>query len=212
MTRNADRPARIEQVFDKRLLAAALLLSIPLTACTQPEIPPDRYYRIVVDKPAVSPARPPLDGPLEVDRPAADGLLGARPIVYAEVARPNELQEYNYDFWTEPPALMLQSELVGYLRAARVADMVVTPGLRVNAAYRLSGRLRRLEHLVGDRPQVVVEIEFALRDNRRGRIVLLKTYRAEATPVDVTLPAAVDAFGKAFTAIAARLAADLASR
>jgi len=148
-------------VFDRRLLAAWLLLLIPLTACTQSEIPPDRYYRIVVDKPEATPVRPPLDGPLEVDRPAADGLLGARPIVYAEAARPNELQEYSYDFWTEPPALMLQSELVSYLRAARIADMVVTPGLRVNAAYRLSGRLRRLEHLVGDQPKVLVEIEFA---------------------------------------------------
>jgi ABC-type uncharacterized transport system auxiliary subunit len=196
----------------KRFIAALLLLSIPLTACTQAEIPPDRYYRIVVGKPDVVSARPPLDGPLEVDRPDADGLLGARPIVYAESARPNELQEYSYDFWTEPPALMLQNELVSYLRAARVADLVVTPGLRVNAAYRLSGRLRRLEHLVGEPTMALVEIEFALRDNQRGRIVLLKTYRAESVPLDATLPAAVDAFGQAFTAIAARLTADLASR
>jgi ABC-type uncharacterized transport system auxiliary subunit len=105
---------------------------------------------------------------------------------------------------------MLQNELVNYLRAARIADMVVTPGLRVNAAYRLSGRLRRLEHLVGDQSKVLVAIEFALRDNRHGRITLLKTYRAEAIPVNATLPAAVDAFGQAFTAIAARLTADLA--
>lgn len=194
-----------------RFLAAwLLLLLMPLAACTQSEIPPDRYYRIVVDTPEAAPAQPRLDGPLEVDRPAADGLLGARPIVYAETARPNELQAYSYDFWSEPPALMLQSELVSYLRTAGVADMVVTPGLRVNADYRLSGRLRRLEHLVGEPSKVLVEIEFAMRDNRRGRIILLKTYRAEAIPVDTTLPAAVDAFGQAFTAIAARLTADLA--
>ena len=198
----------MKPVFDRRFLAALLTL-IPLTACIQPEIPQDRYYRIVVGKPEATSARPPLDGPLEVDRPDADGLLGARPIVYAEADRPNELQEYSYDFWTEPPALMLQSELVGYLRAARIADLVVTPGLRVNAAFRLSGRLRRLEQLVGEQSKVLVEIEFAVRDNRRGRITLLKTYRAEAIPVDASLPAAVDAFGKAFTAIVARLTADL---
>lgn len=201
-------------MFDRRFLAALLLLllSIPLSACTRAEIPPDRYYRIVVGKPEAVSTRPPLDGPLEVDRPAADGLLGARPIVYAESARPNELQQYSYDFWTEPPAPMLQNELVGYLRAARVADLVVTPGLRIDADYRLSGRLSRLEHLVGDPTKVLVEIEFALRDNQRGGIVLLKTYRAESVPVDATLPAAVDAFGQALTAISARLAADLASR
>jgi len=209
MTRDAVRPAGTMPVFAQRLLAILLLL-VPLTACTQPEIPPDRYYRIVVGKPESPLARPPLDGTLEVDRPDADGLLGARPIVYAEAARPNELQEYSYDFWSEPPALMLQSELVSYLRAAHVADLVVTPGLRVNAAYQLSGRLRRLEQLVGDPTQVLIEIEVAVRDNRLGRIVLLKTYRAEASPADATLPAAVDAFGKAFTGIAARLTADLA--
>jgi cholesterol transport system auxiliary component len=196
-------------MFGRRALVA-LLLSIPLAACIQPEIPPDRFYRIVVGDPATVPVRPPLDGPLEVDRPDADGLLGARPIVYAEAAHPNELQQYSYDFWTEPPALMLQNELVGYLRAAGIADMVVTPGLRVNADYRLSGRLSRLEYLVGDQPRVLIEIEFAVRDNRHGRITLLNTYRAEATPVDGSLPSAVDAFGKAFTAIATRLTADLA--
>jgi cholesterol transport system auxiliary component len=209
MMRDAVQPERTITVFVGRVLAV-LLVSIPLSACTQPEIPQDRYYRIIVGKPEAPSTRPPLDGPLEVERPDADGLLGARPIVYAEAARPNELQEYSYDFWTEPPTLMLQSELVGYLRAARIADLVVTPGLRVNAAYRLSGRLRRLEQLVGDPSKVLVEIEFAVRDNQRGRITLLKTYRAEAIPADASLPAAVDAFGKAFTAIAARLAADLA--
>lgn len=200
----------MKPVFERRFLATLLLLLISLTACTQPEIPPDRFYRIIAGKPEATLARPPLDGPLEVDRPAADGLLGARPIVYAEAAHPNELREHSYDFWTEPPALMLQNELVGYLRAARIADMVITPGLRVNAAYRLSSRLRRLEHLVGDQSKVLVAIEFAVRDNRNGRITLLKTYQAEAIPVDATLPAAVDAFGQALTAIAAHLTADLA--
>ena len=58
--------------------ATALLV----TACTQPELPQDHYYRLNVASPQQVSLK--LDGVLEVERFRADGLTSGRPIVYSK--------------------------------------------------------------------------------------------------------------------------------
>jgi ABC-type uncharacterized transport system auxiliary subunit len=190
------------------LVVAALALA--LAACAQPEVPPDRFYRVEAPAPAQPLARPRFEGALEVEDMSAAGLVAGRAIVYADSARPNVLETYSYHYWAEPPAHMLRDELVRYLRAAGIAGSVVTETMRVDPRYSLVSRLLRLERLTGAQPRVVMEMEIALRDNDRGELLDVGIYRAEVVPANDTLEAAIDAFTAAFADISARLAADLA--
>ena len=187
-----------------------LALAGALGACSPAEVPQDRFYRLVASPPEPVAAGPARDITIAVERPDADGLVAGRPIVYAEDPRPNELFAYNYHFWAEPPAIMLRDELVACLRAAGVAREVVTEELRVGAARSVAGKVHRLEQVLGASARVVVEIELGVRDTRRGRLLHLETYVAEATAADSGVAAAADAFNRAFSDLCARCAADLA--
>lgn len=199
---------------------APMIVVLALAACAQPAVPPDRFYRIEAPAPPrpntqsrTKPmARPPIAGVLLVEDVSASGLISGRALVHADSARPNALEAYSYHYWAEPPAHMLRDELVRYLRAAGIAGSVVTETMRVDPDHALVARLLRLERLTGAEPRVVMELEIALRDDRRGTLLEAGTYRAEVAPADDTLQSAVDAFSAAFAQIASRLAADLSGR
>ena len=190
----------------KKMLPVLLLV---LGACAQPEVPTDRFYRLDVALPETRLAKPALAGTLEVDRFVADGLTAGRPIVYSESGRPREVLEYHSHFWTEPPTTMLRDQLVTYPRAAKVADIVVTPKHRVEPDYELSGKIKRLEQIKGTPPRAVVELELALKRSADGQILLLDTYRIEAEAKSGTVGAAVDALNSALGLIYARFTNDI---
>jgi len=195
-----------------RLLTSAVVVALAASACSQPEVPPDRFYRIEVAEPATASQKNAIAATLVVERPDAAGPADGRPIVYIDSARPNEMLEYNYHFWAEPPSIMLRDQLVDYLRRAGVANTVVTEDLRVSADYSVTGKLKRLERVVGAAPRVIIEIELGLRDNRQSRLVHLSTYRGEAIPADNSVSAAIDAFNAAFTDVCALFVSEVSGR
>ncbi|MDD3518987.1 MAG: LPS assembly lipoprotein LptE [Chromatiales bacterium] len=188
--------------------AAALLAALLLTsACATSTPPTDHYYRLAMtETPAARPQ--PLTNVLEVARFSTGALLDNRPLVYADARRAHELQTYHYHFWADRPTAMLQGQLVDYLRAAGIATQVVTPELRTRADHVLSGRIRRLEQVTGDQPQIAVDLELVLTD-RAGNVVLLKDYRRVVDTRDVAVTAAVAAINGAIADIARELAADM---
>jgi|GEM_PF-227106 len=195
-----------------RLLTSVVFAALAVSACSQPEVPPDRFYRIDVAAPSPTNQKTAIAATLVVERPDAAGLADGRPIVYIDSARPNEMLEYNYHFWAEPPSIMLRDQLVDYLRTAGIANTVVTEDLRISADYAVTGKLKRLERIVGDSPKVVIEIELGLRDNRQSRLLHLSTYRGEAVPADDSVSTAIDAFNAAFTDVCALFASEIAAK
>ena len=110
----------------------------------------------------------------------------------------------------DPPNVMVQSELVDYLRAAGVADRVVTPGVHVDSDYRLTGRIVRLEQILGGSDaRVVGEIEVELVRNRGNEVLLIERYREERSASGSSVGDAAAAYGAALEAIFGRLAADI---
>ena len=189
--------------------AGAFLVVLLVAACSQPQVPEDRFYRLQLPAPAKASAKPYLDGTLEIERFVADGLTAGRPIVYSKADSPHEVHEYHYDFWTEPPTIMLRDELVAYLRAARVALKVVTPELRADPEFVLTGRIKRLEQVVGSPTGAVVELELALRRESDATVMHVKTYRLEVEAKSDTVSAAVGAINGAVAEIYADCVKDL---
>lgn len=193
-----------------RTIGGALML-IALAACAQPEVPDDRYYRLQTVAPAAPLGTPILPGTLQVDRFVVDGLAGRSQIVYVVDGNGHELQTYHYHHWTEPPAILLQDEFITYLRAAKVADQVVTPELRVDVDHVLTGKVKRFEHVTGSAPKAVVELELGVRRVSDGKLVYLTDERAEAAAANQTVGAGVAAMNAALGEIFARVVAGLKS-
>ena len=173
-------------------------------------VPTDRFHRLIVGPPATVHETPQLAGIVEVDRFHAAGVLQDRAIVFVENDNPNVLHQYHYQLWADSPTRMLQMATVDYLREARLADQVVTTGLRIVPTYTLTGDIKKLEHIVGNSSSVVVELEFWLREHRDGSLVWVKTYTASMTVKDDRVGTATRAMSEAVAEILTSLSADLA--
>lgn len=188
----------------------AVLVFGLLTACAaQPPVPQDKFYRLQAVLGEAPLPTPVLPGVLEVQRFSADGLTAGRPIVYADASDPNQLREYHYHFWTQPPTVMLRDELVTYLRQAGVAKSVVTPEMRLDPDHVMSGRIRMLEQIIGTRNATAIELEISVRNPRDGKLLFLKSYRHEAEQGSKGVASAVDSLNVALNIIYADLLDDL---
>lgn len=155
------------------LLIVSLVVLFP--GCSQPKIPQDSFYRLAGPD-AITSTDSGLGGVLVVPRFLSDGLLSERPVVYAFAASGEKLQQYNYHFWIESPARMLQDLTVDYLRKAEIAPTVVTPEFRVPAAFELIGKIKRLEQVRGIKPRAIVSLEFGLYRVDDGSLMFLRSY------------------------------------
>jgi len=173
--------------------ATALILS----ACTQPELPQDHYYRLEITPPGTGELK--LNGVLEVERFRADGLISGRPIAYSEGQ--GHLSEYHYHFWVEPPVDLLQDAMVTFLRKAGLATHVVTPELRMDEDYLLTGKIKRLERDLSAEPKVVVELEIGLKHVRDDKILVLKTYKRALAQTGEGVHGSVETINRALSDI-----------
>ncbi len=187
------------QAFLQRVGARALALTIlgMVAACGgTASVPENHFYRLEVDAPAASGSRL-LNGVLEVDRLLATGALSQRAIVYRHQDNPHQLKAYHYHFWNEAPGILLQAELTAYLRAAGIANKVMTPEMRARPQYAVTGRVVKLERVVGGAPKGAIEMNLVLRRLSDSTILTSRSYNRDVTPTDETLTALVRALSAA---------------
>ncbi|CCQ74969.1 ABC-type transport auxiliary lipoprotein family protein [Magnetospira sp. QH-2] len=193
---------------------AAMGLTVFMAACQQPDVPRDHFYRLDPGTPSAFSA-PALPGTLEVERFTAVGLTSQRPVVYSEADAANQAFAYHYHFWEESPGAMLQDRMVDYLRAAKIANNVVTPDLRTNADYVVTGRIQRLEQVrsggtklqkvLGENGSAkgVLEIELVLRRAKDDTLLHHGIYRhdmaAEGSSVAQSVAALNQCLSKAYS-------------
>lgn len=153
---------------------------LTLGACAAKVVPEDNFYRLTLGTPSAAPKLPAglENGVIQIERFTADGLLGGRAIVFSDGAQSNVAQTYHYDFWLEPPTILLQSALADTLRKAGV-QKVVTPDLRIEADYTVAGKIRAFEQVRGNPGSVRVQIELALSERAGGKLIMFKSYKAE---------------------------------
>ncbi len=158
----------------------ALGLVLLLAACqSAPPVPQDKYFRLTLTPGQVW-ASPLLADTLFVAPLRADGPYAERAMLYATVQHPRELQQYHYQFWSEPPALLLQEHLRASLQAGHLAAHVTDVALGAGVKYLLIGKILRLEK-ISDKNQAkaFVELRLMLQKKKPFEVILERNYAAE---------------------------------
>jgi ABC-type uncharacterized transport system auxiliary subunit len=188
-----------------------LVAVLAVSACSAPSVPKEQYFRLVA-APATEKLAHPLAGILEASPLGADGVTGERPLLYTANGG-TKLEQRNYAYWTELPTAMIRDQLVTYLRAAGAAEQVVASELRIGAAYRIQGEIKRLEQSAGDKHDTgILELELSLIDESDDHLVLSKVYRAETPAADHSIDGAVAALNAGLQDVLKRFAADIDAR
>ena len=182
-----------------------------LAGCAAPTVPKEQYFRLV-STPATEKMAHPLAGILEAAPLGADGVTGERPLLYTANGGV-KLEQRNYAYWTELPTAMIRDQLVSYLRSAGAAEQVVASELRIGAAYRIQGEIKRLEQSAGDKGDIgILELELSVIDESSDQLVLSKVYRAETPAADHSIDASVAAMNAGLQDVLKRFAADIDAR
>ena len=105
---------------------------------------------------------------------------------------------------------MIQEQLVADLKERGAATTVVTPEMRIQPDYVITGRIKRFERVMQNgTDRVVVEVRLTLTEVGENRLVWNETYRVE-TPVEGEgVNAAVRAFNRGVSELVGRFADDI---
>ena len=146
-------------------------------------------------------------GPLERLRTYA--LMGERQLLFKKTADAPEIRQHPYQRWSDPPAILLQTELIAFLSAAAAADTVMSATARVKPDYVVSGRILNFERVLKPKVRAVVEIQLAVTRAAGEEILFNHSYREERAAANSTIAASAVAFSEAVHAIFERFLADL---
>lgn len=194
----------------RRLLLVGLALSLSACFGSAPPVPKEQYFRLLAGTTPEAVSKP-VDGVIEVPPLQAEGVMGERPLLFTK-DNGQKLEQRNYAYWTDPPPAMLRDQIVAYLRAAKLAKDVVPSELRVNAQYRVEGRIKRLEQLSGAKNAAVIALELALIDKTTDSIVSSGSYEVAKDAGGPDIDDAVHALNSGLNEILAKFVADLGAR
>jgi ABC-type uncharacterized transport system auxiliary subunit len=193
-----------------RKLALTLLLIVGLIACASPPLPEDHYYRLEIDAPGAAPATPPLAASINVQRINMTGIYGERPLLYSSAQAPTELRQYHYHYWADTPARLIQEQLAGYLRAARLAPDVTAASNGAASEYQISGTVQRFEQRLDNAgAQAYVVLELTVQRTTDSHRVFSKSYHADIPSRDSTPLAAAQGLSQALAQCFAAFSTDL---
>jgi ABC-type uncharacterized transport system auxiliary subunit len=192
------------------LLLIGAVLSMVLWSCASGPSPIDHYYQIDAGVPD-APLAKKLEGNLQIDRFRTDALIGERQLLYKETADAPEIHQHPYQRWSDPPAILIQTELISFLTVAAAADTVMSATARVKPDYVVSGRIHEFERVLEPKVRAAVKIQFSVTSAAGGEILVNHSYREERAAANSTIAASAVAFSEAVHAIFERFLADLGS-
>ena len=195
--------------------ARALILStfLVLTGCGAPVVPDFTYFRLPRPQPVEPLATPAFGDPMVVDAFGADGLYADQALIYALDADAQQLRQYHYQLWTDPPVRILQRRLIATLRESKFAVQVTDELPASHPAIRVRGVILRFDRVPAADGRWTAVVALKLRaDGRDGTPLVDDYYRAEHAAADASMKATVAAYGSALDSIYAQFQADLRKR
>lgn len=194
----------------KPLHGIVLGVSMALAGCAAPgPIPDFTYYRLPAPQ-----YGPPLPAPLfretlVVDALGADGLYADKALIHALGPGAQELRQYHYQLWTDPPTRILQRRLIAQLRSAGLSPLVTDELPASKPAVRISGIILRFDRIPDGHGGFTAAVTLKLRADRNGVPLVDDYFLAEKVADGPTLKATVDAFGAAIDQIFAEFETEL---
>jgi uncharacterized lipoprotein YmbA len=187
----------------------ALLAVVALCGCGSPTVPDFTYFRLPRPQPLeVAPS--PLFGDIVVDVFGADGLYADQALIYALDPTAEQLRQYHYQLWTDPPTRVLQRRMILQLREAKVAGDVTDELPASHPAIRISGVILRFDRAPNGSGGFNATVALKLRADDIGGLPMIDDYyRAELPTAGTDLKATVDAYGAALDQVFAEFYADL---
>lgn len=193
----------------RRALTACLAAG--LLACgASPSPPPDSFHRLSLAPPAAR-ARPLLAGVVEVERLDAVDALRGRAQAWVRADRPELLRHASYDFWVDPPPVLLRDALIDYLRDGGIAERVVRTEDRDEPVWIVSGRILRFERVRGGADGATVDLELSLRRRAERAPIVRGRYEASEPASSDSAAASADAMGRALDAAFSAFVAEIAA-
>ncbi len=183
-------------------------MALMLWSCASGPAPIDHYYEIDAGVPD-TPFANKLKGNLQVDPLRTNALTGERQLLYKESADASEIRQHPYQRWSDPPAILLQTELISFLSAAAAADTVMPATARMKPDYVVSGRIRDFERVLAPEVRAVVELQLIVTSTAGDEILVNHSYREERAAANSTIAASAVAFSEAVHAIFEQFLADL---
>lgn len=193
-------------------LAAASIAALALAGCGVPTVPDFTYYRLARPQP-LDEAPSPLFGDIVVDTFGADGLYADQALIYAVDPGANELRQYHYQLWTDPPTRILQRRMIEQLRHTKIAAQVTDELPASHPAVRIGGVILRFDRVptAGGGYKAIVALKLRA-DDIGGLPMIDDYYRAELPAGGNDIKATIDAYGEALDRIFAQFYADLRKR
>lgn len=193
-----------------RMTALILLSVCALSACAGKPLPDYHYYRLNIAAPESRPATGKMPGLVLVEAPRSPAVYAPRAIAYSSGPVSPALEHYHYHAWIDPPARLLQQELVRYLQAMQFGSAVVSEASRVTPDYNISGEIRRFERFKSDPGwSVAVEVEFRLDAASSPGPLFVHSYRQTVAASDETMEGSVEAFSAGVAGVFRAFSADL---
>jgi uncharacterized lipoprotein YmbA len=194
-----------------KLRSIAFLALTALAGCGSPTVPDFTYYRLPRPEPLPESPAPLFRESIVVDVFGADGLYADQALIYALDDSAQELRQYHYQLWTDPPTRILQRRLIQQLRGAKISAQVTDELPASSAAVRISGVILRFDRIpiaAGGGFNAVIALKLCA-DAPDGVPLLDEYYRAEVPASGASVKATVDAYGAALDQIYAQFYADL---
>ncbi len=183
----------------------AALAALAIVACSVAPAPPVRYYRVEVAAPQSGST---FAGRIVIEPFESYGINNERPLIFRSQDATSALEQYHYQFWAEPPGVMLRDSLISYLRGAFANAQVTQAGGRARGDLTVHPRLKRLEHVLGSSPQASFAVEFRVNDAEDNERLLLdfdEQAPVSGSSVEDFVSAMDRLVGKAYANLAERL-------
>jgi cholesterol transport system auxiliary component len=191
----------------RSLTLSALLLLVGCSAATVPDF---TYFRLPRPEPIPQLASPLFRDPFVVDVFGADGLYADQALIYALDPGAQQLRQYHYQLWTDPPTRILQRRLIAQLRETGMARQVTDELPASQVAIRISGIILRFDRVPIEGGGFNAAVALKLRASGRDGMPLVDDYyHAEVATAGADMKATVDAYGAAVDTIFAQFRADL---